>query len=157
MIAIQSSADITIESKRETNKLLRRAALETLRQSDAPSKAELSIFLTSDSHLQALNQQHLGIDAPTDVLSFPADETDPDTGDLYLGDILISYPRAQAQASAGGHSTKDELQLLVVHGVLHLMGYDHADAEGKKRMWSAQEKILSAIGCEIRAPGQAPD
>ncbi len=149
MISIQSSEDITVESMDEIEALLRRAALETLGQTGAPPQAELSIVLSSDGHLQALNLQHLGIDAPTDVLSFPAGETDPDTGDLYLGDILISYPRAQAQAEAGGHSLRDELQLLVVHGALHLLDYDHADEDGKSRMWAVQRAVLDAIGCLI--------
>lgn len=149
MISIQSSDDITVESMEEIKALLRRAALETLHQTGAPQQAEMSIFLSTDDHLQTLNLQHLGIDAPTDVLSFPAGETDPDTGNLYLGDILISYPRAQIQSEAVGHALQDELQLLVVHGVLHLLDYDHADEEGKDRMWSVQRAVLNAIGCSV--------
>ena len=83
---------------------------------------------------------------PTDVLSFPASETDPDTGASYIGDILISIPRAQAQADAAGHPLEAEVQLLVVHGVLHLLGYDHADAEEKALMWKAQAEILTGLG-----------
>ncbi len=149
MISFQSSEDITVESMGEIEALLRRAAMETLQQTGAPQQAELSIVLSSDSHLQMLNRQHLGIDTPTDVLSFPAGETDPDTGDLYLGDILISYHRAQAQAETGGHSVRDELQLLVVHGTLHLLDYDHADEDGKSRMWAVQGAVLDAIGCQL--------
>ena len=74
---------------------------------------------------------YLGIDGPTDVLSFPASEMDPETGVHYIGDILISIPRAQAQADAAGHPLEAEVQLLVVHGVLHLLGHDHAQAEEK--------------------------
>lgn len=149
MISIQSSEDITVDSMGEIEALLRQAALETLKQTGAPQQAELSIVLSSESHLHTLNLQHLGIDAPTDVLSFPAGETDPDTGDLYLGDILISYPRAQAQAEAGEHSLRDELQLLVVHGALHLLDYDHANEDGKSRMWAVQRSVLDAIGCHL--------
>ena len=149
MISIQSGEDITVDSMDEIEALLRRAALETLGQTGASQQSELSIVLSSESHLHMLNLQHLGIDAPTDVLSFPAGETDPDTGDLYLGDILISYPHAQAQAEAGGHSLRDELQLLVVHGVLHLLDYDHADEDGKSRMWAVQRSVLDAIGCHL--------
>jgi probable rRNA maturation factor len=149
MISIQSSEDITVESMDEIETLLRRAAQETLQQTGAPQQASLSIVLSSERHLQMLNRQHLGIDAPTDVLSFPAGETDPDTGDPYLGDILISYPRAQAQADAGGHSVREELQLLVVHGALHLLDYDHADEESKSRMWAVQGAVLNAIGCKL--------
>ena len=106
---------------------------------------ELSIVLTDDARLQELNRDYLGIDAPTDVLSFPASETDPQTGARYIGDILISVPRAQSQADAAGHTLESELQLLVVHGVLHLLGHDHADPKEKKRMWQAQAEILKSL------------
>jgi probable rRNA maturation factor len=117
-----------------------------LEHQGASSESELSILLTDDARLQALNQKYLGIDAPTDVLSFPASETDPETGAPYLGDILISVPRAQAQAEAAGHPLEAEVQLLVVHGVLHLLGHDHADANEKARMWKAQAEILERLG-----------
>jgi len=93
-----------------------------------------------------LNREYLGIDAPTDVLSFPASETDPETGARYIGDILISIPRARGQATAAGHPLESEVQLLVVHGVLHLLGHDHAQAEEKARMWKAQAEILESLG-----------
>jgi probable rRNA maturation factor len=84
------------------------------------------------------------------VLSFPAGETDPDTGEYYLGDVVISFPRAQAQAQERGHSTAEELDLLVVHGVLHLLGYDHADVEERDRMWAVQQQVLNQLGREIK-------
>src|SRR5215510_13360324 len=105
--------------------LLERAAQITLEHESHSLDSELSIILTDDAHLHELNLNYLGIDAPTDVLSFPASETDPDTGGRYIGDILISTPRAQAQADAAGHPFESEMQLLVVHGVLHLIGHDH--------------------------------
>jgi probable rRNA maturation factor len=71
---------------------------------------------------------------------------DPETGARYIGDILISIPRAQAQADAAGHPLEAEVQLLVVHGVLHLIGHDHAEAEDKARMWKAQTEILKQLG-----------
>ncbi len=107
---------------------------------------DLTVVLTDDAHLRQLNRDYLGIDSPTDVLSFPASETDPETGTYYLGDVLISIPRAQAQAQEAGHSLESEVQLLVVHGVLHLLGYDHAKKGEKSRMWSAQAGILKSIG-----------
>jgi probable rRNA maturation factor len=94
----------------------------------------------------------LGIDAPTDVLSFPSGEIDPDSGEQYLGDILISYPRAAAQANSGEQTVQDELQLLVVHGILHLLDYDHLDEIGKQAMWAKQSKILTDIGCSFTSP-----
>ncbi len=120
-----------------------RAALE--HESESPD-AELSIILSDDARLHELNLNYLGVDAPTDVLSFPAAETDPETGARYLGDILISVPRARTQAEAAGHPLEAEVQLLVVHGVLHLLGYDHARAKEKTRMWKVQAAVLLSLG-----------
>ncbi len=107
---------------------------------------DLSIVLTDDPQLQQLNHDYLGVDAPTDVLSFPASESDPESGITYLGDILISVTRAHQQAIAAGHSLESEVQLLVVHGILHLLGHDHARPAEKSRMWAAQTAILGSIG-----------
>ncbi|HEX6268620.1 MAG TPA: rRNA maturation RNase YbeY [Anaerolineales bacterium] len=126
--------------------LLRQAANAALiHQSESPD-SELTIVLTDDARVQQLNRDYLGIDAPTDVLSFPASEADPETGARYFGDILISIPRARAQADAAGHPLDAEVQLLVVHGVLHLLGHDHAQTEEKARMWKAQAEILEGLG-----------
>lgn len=157
MITIQITEAAPIDPTDEINDLLRKAASETLRRIDAPSRSGLGIVITDDSQLQKLNREFLGIDEPTDVLSFPADETDPDTGELYLGDILISYPRALAQSRSGGHSLQDEVQLLVVHGVLHLLGYDHDEESTSAEMWAAQAEILNTLGCAIQVPGKVPD
>jgi probable rRNA maturation factor len=102
--------------------------------------------LTDNRRLRRLNRDYLGIDAPTDVLSFPASESDPDTGARYLGDILISIPYARQNARQAGNSLEAEVQLLVVHGVLHLLGHDHAKPREKARMWQAQREILEALG-----------
>lgn len=128
--------------------LLEGAAQAALEHESQPSESELSIVLTDDARLHQLNRDYLGIDAPTDVLSFPASETDPETGARYIGDILISIPRARAQAKAAEHPLEAEVQLLVVHGVLHLLGHDHAQAEEKARMWKAQAEILEKLGLE---------
>jgi probable rRNA maturation factor len=126
--------------------LLERAANAALEHESQPLASELSIVLTDNARLHELNLNYLGIDSPTDVLSFPASETDPETGGRYIGDILISVPRAQEQANAAGHPLESEVQLLVVHGVLHLLGHDHAQAEEKRRMWKAQAGILERLG-----------
>jgi len=107
---------------------------------------ELTVVLTSDEELKELNRRYLGIDAPTDVLSFPSSEIDPETRATYLGDVLISVARAQAQARTAGHPLEAEVQLLVVHGVLHLLGFDHRRTTDKARMWSAQTKALERLG-----------
>jgi probable rRNA maturation factor len=125
--------------------ILERAAKAALLQQTAPD-ADLTLVLTGDAQIQALDRDFLGKDAPTDVLSFPASETDPETGRHYLGDIIISVPRAEAQSIAAGHSLEAELSLLVIHGVLHLLGHDHGRVEEKKRMWSAQSEVLTRLG-----------
>ena len=134
--------------------LLEQAARLTLDTSTPPSKdfefalasVDMTIVLTDDAQLHELNREYLGVDAPTDVLSFPAAESDPETGVPYLGDILISIPRATQQAQAAGHSLEAEVQLLVVHGTLHLLGHDHASAGEKARMWKAQAEVMSKLG-----------
>ena len=126
--------------------LLERAATTALEHESQSLESELSIVLTDNTRLHELNLNYLGVDSPTDVLSFPASETDPETGARYIGDVLISMPRAQQQANAAGHPLESEVQLLVVHGVLHLLGHDHADPEEKARMWKAQAEILAALG-----------
>jgi len=126
--------------------LLERAALLTLEIESASTDSDLTLVLTDDAQLHELNRDYLGVDAPTDVLSFPADEEDPETGIRYLGDILISIPRAKQQAEAAGHPLEAEAQLLVAHGVLHLLGHDHAEAEEKARMWRAQAQVMSKLG-----------
>ena len=126
-------------------KLLKKAALETVRYEGALVEADLTIVVSSDETLRQLNLEFMGVDAPTDVLSFPADFVDPDTQRRYLGDVVISLPRAQAQAPENRQSVQDELLLLAVHGILHLLGHDHREPEEKERMWAAQSDVLSHL------------
>jgi probable rRNA maturation factor len=130
--------------------LLVSAAEAVVALQKADPQAELTIVVETDEYLRELNHQFLGIDTPTDVLSFPADEIDPESGLRYLGDIIISYPRALEQATAAGETVAEEMQLLVVHGTLHLLGFDHGEAEEKAAMWAAQQQALDQIGCKIR-------
>jgi probable rRNA maturation factor len=129
--------------------ILLRAAELTLEFTRKNKQSDLSIVIGNDALIQKLNREYRQVDAPTDVLSFPSGEVDPDTMDLYLGDVIISLPRAQQQASNQGHPLADELQLLVVHGTLHLLGYDHAKAMDKQDMQDAQDTILSQLGINI--------
>jgi probable rRNA maturation factor len=143
-----------INIKSETKfpgKLLERAAKAALENQSASLDSDLTIVLTDDARIQELNRDYLGIDAPTDVLSFPASETDgseidPQTGSPYLGDILIFLPYAAKSAEKAGHPLEAEVQLLVIHGVLHLLGHDHAKPREKARMWKAQAEILESLG-----------
>ncbi len=143
MIFIEINENLPVEIPTD---LLERAAEAALAHQAAPAEADLTIVLSDDAQLHELNRQWMEVDAPTDVLSFPSDETDPDTGSRYLGDILISVPYAARQAALAGHPAQAEVQLLVVHGVLHLMGHDHAEAGEKARMWAAQAEILAQLG-----------
>ncbi len=140
---------ITIDNQQNflESPLLERAARYTL-ELIAPEKidADITIVLTDDKQLHELNKEFLDVDSPTDVLSFPASEPDPETGSVYLGDILISIPRAAQQAQSAGHPLEAEVQLLTVHGTLHLLGFDHASDEEKAVMWNEQAKVLERIG-----------
>ena len=130
---------------------LRQAAQATLDQQRVKQPVELSIVVTGNAQLRALNREFRDIDAPTDVLSFATGETLPPDR-VYLGDVIISYPKAREQAEAGGHAVEAELQLLVVHGVLHLLGHDHYTEAEKSIMWKAQRAVLKKIGAAITEP-----
>jgi probable rRNA maturation factor len=132
---------------------LRQAAAKTLERENAAIHSELTLVITGDDQVRALNAKYRNVDEPTDVLSFGENATGPHfvaaPGEpTYLGDVVISHPRAEAQAKSGQHSVADELVLLVVHGILHLLGYDHATLTEKRRMWAAQTRILRELGVE---------
>jgi rRNA maturation RNase YbeY len=132
---------------------LRRAAEQALVTAKAATPAALSVVITDNQTVQRLNAQFRDIDAPTDVLSFPADP-DPRTQEPgeppYLGDILIALPIAEQQAQEAGHSAHEELQFLTVHGVLHLLGYDHMTSDEQAEMWAMQSLALDALREALR-------
>ena len=103
---------------------------------------DLTLLLTQDEQIRELNREYRGMDKPTDVLSFPANEKDPDTGRVYLGDVILSIPRAGEIAKEMNHPLEEEVQLLTVHGILHLLGYDHIKNKDKIKMWKVQSEIL---------------
>ena len=131
---------------------LRKAVAETLAAHGVDSPVELSVVITDDRVVQELNRTYRGVDATTDVLAFAlADEsqslpfvTAPD-GILHLGEVLLSYPQAERQAKERGHPLERELGLLVIHGVLHLLGYDDEDSENEQKMRAMEEKLLALI------------
>src|SRR5512137_2817545 len=129
-----------------SHKLLKKAAQQTLEHQAAPKPYAMTILLSDDAQLQKLNRDYLEMDAPTDVLSFPSGDTNLKTAEKYLGDVIISVSRAERQAKAARLPLEAEAQLLVVHGVLHLLGHDHAAAGEKARMWKAQGEILKSLG-----------
>jgi probable rRNA maturation factor len=133
--------------------LLVRAARATLRQQGVAGPVALALVVAGDGTVRRLNRTFRGVDAPTDVLAFQSGEqagfvADPEAPP-YLGDVIVSLPRAEAQAQRAGHPLEAELQLLAVHGVLHLLGHDHAEPDEKTTMWSAQTKILQDLGVSV--------
>lgn len=109
--------------------------------------ADLAIVLVDEAAMEALHVQWMGEPGPTDVLSFPMDELRPGNDDQVtpaglLGDVVLCPQVAEGQAEAAGHTTMDELLLLTTHGILHLLGFDHAEPEEEKEMFSLQRDIL---------------
>ncbi len=130
-------------SSRVPRDRLRLIAERTLRTGHA--KAQLTIYITDDAEMRALNRRFHATDATTDVLSFPAAAGGDRRVTPLQGDIAISYDQARRQARAAGWRIGDELTLLVVHGVLHLLGYDDLTPRARATMWRQQEKILGRI------------
>jgi len=114
----------------------------------------VTVVITDDEHVRSLNAEFRGVDAPTDILSFPADPLPEEIeGEApYLGDLIIGYPYTLHEAAEAGHDIADELVLLVIHGTLHLLGYDHDDEEHQDVMWAEQAKALAAAGVAIEVP-----
>ena len=128
------------------------AAETTFDHEKVKEMSEITIAFVDPATIQKLNFQFRGIDSPTDVLLFPDEVINPENGNIYLGDVIISYPDAVAQAEANKNSLKYELTLLIVHGILHLLGYDHATHEDQINMWSVQSEILGKMDIRIDLP-----
>ena len=134
-----------------------------LEEEGCPYEVQVNVVVADREGIRELNREFRGIDRETDVLSFPnveftkdgvfeiddsreADYFDPDTGELLLGDIMISADKVLEQAQRFGHSVKREFAFLVAHSMFHLCGYDHMDEAEAKRMECRQENILSKLG-----------
>ena len=152
-IAIQIDEQFQEQIQPDT---LRLAALAPLIHQQVGEACELAIVVTDEGALHELNLRHRGVDAPTDVLAFPDETRGPFVGapglPRYLGDVIISFPRAAIQARKGKHTVQAELQLLVVHGVLHLLGYDDVAAEQRAQMWAVQAEIVQALEIAVNLP-----
>ncbi|WP_353948014.1 rRNA maturation RNase YbeY [Sporolactobacillus sp. Y61] len=115
---------------------------------------ECSLTFVGNERIREINRQYRGIDRPTDVISFALEEKADDEAPLHLGkgeprvlgDIIVSLKKAHEQAAEYGHSFERELGFLVIHGLLHLLGYDHTTEQEKKKMFGLQEKILESFG-----------
>ncbi|MGP1471214.1 MAG: rRNA maturation RNase YbeY [Schwartzia sp. (in: firmicutes)] len=115
------------------------------------SKGEVSVTLTDDAYIRTLNHQYRQMDRPTDVLSFALNEgAEPEIfggSDIdVLGDIVLSVERAEAQAAEYGHSLRREIAFLTVHGMLHLLGYDHIEEADRQEMEQEQKAVMDALG-----------
>jgi probable rRNA maturation factor len=131
------------------SEILQQAARVTLELDQQEELPSLSIKITGDREILELNTTYRGIEKVTDVLSFESDYFDPDLDSRYLGDVVISYPQAANQAENRSHPVESELQLLVIHGVLHLLGYNHGSSGEKELMWSKQKEALDQLGLDI--------
>jgi probable rRNA maturation factor len=120
--------------------LLRRAARAALAAAADGRRGEVAVLLADDAAVRALNARHRGRNAPTDVLAFPNDAPG------VLGDIVLAYETARRDAAADGKRLADHAAHLVVHGVLHLLGHDHARPAAARRMEEAERRILAGLG-----------
>jgi probable rRNA maturation factor len=129
-------------------------ARQVLEAEDAGTQTELGLFIASGERVKQLNRDYLGRDEPTDVLAFSAREgvgaelppfVPPPDGVLHLGEVIISYPQAVVQAGEHQHSIKREIAILIIHGVLHLLGYDHDKPEVERQMRAREAELLGYI------------
>ena len=160
---------VTIEYEAEKKlslpyeEIIREIVEASLDYEECPYEAEVNVILTDNPSIREINREHRQIDAPTDVLSFPMvdygrpadfshveeqaeDYFNPETGELMLGDIVISVDKVEEQAEKYGHSQRRELAFLVAHSMLHLCGYDHMEEEERLDMEARQRAILNTRG-----------
>ena len=145
---------------------LRKAVLQTLDAALPNQPCQMSLAFCDDATIQRLNREYRGVNQVTDVLAFSGQHPGPWQGEAetsterqsnadpfvsppeeppHLGEVIISYPQAQRQAAEAGHGVERETALLVVHGVLHLLGYDHQEPKDKALMWGLQDKVLTRL------------
>ncbi len=155
--------ETSVEFDFDTKEILDAVMGQVLLMEDCPYEAQVNLLITDEEGICQFNREYRQIDAPTDVLSFPmitfekegdfkeaeqneADCFDPESGELLLGDIIISASRVMEQAEKYGHSVKREFAFLVAHSMLHLCGYDHMEEKQASVMESKQEQVLTALG-----------
>ena len=136
-----------------TPRWLEGIARQVLEAEGAGAEAEVGLLIATQERVKELNRDYLGEDAPTDVLAFSAreegaDQTPfihPPDGLLHLGEVIIAYPQAVIQAAEHHHPAKKELAILIIHGLLHLLGYDHDKPDLERRMKAREKELLSYI------------
>ena len=132
---------------------LKNVAAEALLSCEGTEALSISLVIADDETVRDLNREYRGLDETTDVLSFSLSETNGNGGAFPIhpeeagpfGEIVISYPQAARQSREGKKPVKAEIALLVVHGALHLLGYDHADPQEESVMWAKQDQVLTGI------------
>lgn len=148
-------------SEKDIRTIAENVIIGALKHEGCPYEASVELLITSDESIREMNGQFRGLDKSTDVLSFPMidfdspadfdgfddrdDLFDPDTGELILGDIVISADHCMAQAAEYGHGIVREFAFLIAHSMLHLMGYDHMEPDESAEMERRQEEILSGL------------
>ena len=143
-ITISSLKDLHVG--KDIEGIVRRAARETLALEKC-SDCEVSIYLTDDTEIQRLNRDYRNVDSPTDVLAFAMREgPDGKLNPNVLGDVVISLPTAKRQSGAFEHSFEAEISVLVCHGILHLLGYEHEASEDLMLMQQKQNSVVSSLG-----------
>ena len=158
---VENETDVTFDF--DIQEIVEAVAMEILDTEECPYESQVNVLLTDNEGIHAFNKEYRQIDRETDVLSFPnldyanpgdfeidedmeADYFDPDTGELILGDIIISVEKVAEQAGNYGHSQKREFAFLVAHSMLHLCGYDHMEPEEAAVMERKQEAALTKLG-----------
>ena len=139
--------------------LMRRAVYAVLGETGVTVPSAVDILYTDDEGIRGYNAEYRGLDRPTDVLSFPllglsprtagrisGKDADPETGKVFLGDIVVSVQRAEAQAAEYGHAPEREMGFLCAHAVLHLLGYDHETDADRAAMRAAEEAVMAELG-----------
>jgi probable rRNA maturation factor len=140
VITVDDEQDVPVD-----HLLIRDVAVRALSLLAVPPEASLGITFVGEDRMAELKRDALGEHAPTDVLAFPMDDpADPMPGPLVIGDVVLCPPVAEAQARAAGHSLEEEISMLLVHGILHCLGRDHATPEDERAMFGEQADILRA-------------
>jgi len=148
-VLIEEGLEISLDAE-----WLQNIVEKSLLAEDAPSNAEITLVIPGQERMQQLNREYRGKDRPTDVLSFSMSESrdqeddgfiSPPDGIIHLGEIVISYPQAALQAEERSHSIREEVAVLIIHGVLHILGYDHEKLEMEPAMTAREKEILAQI------------
>ena len=151
LLSVLLSVNHNARSERDLSEArLRQVARSALTADDKTGRYAVALAFVSDLAMQRLNRDFAGNDYVTDVLSFPAREhtgtfQTPDGKAIFLGDIAIAIPQAARQARAAGHPLQREIELLLAHGILHLLGHDHATRREREHMDALQASVLSSL------------